>query len=476
MVVGVLLEGVGSVEHLLLHQGRADELGTHGHSLAVKAAGHGDGGQAGQVDGHGVNVAQVHLERIAQTLPQLGGDGGGHRSQQQIIFPEGLVKGLLDDGLDLQGFLIIGVIVAGGQHEGAQQDAPLHLPAKALGAGLAVEVGQILIVTGPPAVFHAVEAGQVGAGLSGGDDIIGGHDVLHDGQLALLHLGPAALEHLSHGQHLFPHLGIQAVAEAVHRNADLHAGQIGAQPLQQVSGVEVQTGAVPLVPALKQIQHGCAVLGGAGQRADLVKGGGVSDEAVAGDGAIGGLHAGDAAVGGGLADGAAGIAAQRVPALPCRHSGGRAAGGTAGHPLQIPRVAGGAVKAGLGGGAHGELVHVQLAHHHAACGAELFHDRGVIGRRELAQDLGGAGGLDVQRADVVLHAGRHTGQRTGGPFCLVLVQRSGLCHGLFGQHGNEGVVLALTGGNGVQRCPGRLPGAHLSGPNGRAQLEGGQIK
>ena len=49
--VGLLLVGVGGVQHRQIPQGRADELGADGQAAPVEAAGHGQGGQARQVGG-----------------------------------------------------------------------------------------------------------------------------------------------------------------------------------------------------------------------------------------------------------------------------------------------------------------------------------------------------------------------------------------------------------------------------------------
>ena len=76
-------------------------------------------------------------------------------------------------------------------------------------------------------------------------------------------------------------------------------------------------------------------------------------------------------------------------------------------------------------------------------------------------------------ADVVLHAGGHTGQRADGPSCLVLVQCFGLCQGLFGQHGDEGVVLRPDGRQWRPAAPaaastGSTSPARMAAPSWRA--------
>src|SRR5690606_28614066 len=96
----------------------------------------------------------------------------------------------------------------------------------------------------------------------------------------------------------------------------------------------------------------------AGAGAALVEGGGEGHHAVAGDRAVGGLDADGAGDGGRLADGAAGVGADGERRLEGGERGRGAAAGAAGDPGEVPGVAGRAVGAVLGGGPHGELVHV----------------------------------------------------------------------------------------------------------------------
>ncbi len=64
----------------------------------------------------------------------------------------------------------------------------------------------------------------------------------------------------------------------------------------------------------------------------------------------------------------------------------------------------------LGGGTHGEFVHVGLAHHDDADLIEAFHNRGIIGRLEVFQHTRAAGCSDVFGADHVFDGDRNAGQ------------------------------------------------------------------
>ncbi len=80
---------------------------------------------------------------------------------------------------------VVGVVVAGGESIGAYHDAPLDLGAEALAAGANVHLVEVLALRGAVAVADPVEAGQVGAGLRGSDEVVGGDASLHAGQAHL---------------------------------------------------------------------------------------------------------------------------------------------------------------------------------------------------------------------------------------------------------------------------------------------------
>ena len=148
-----------------------------------------------------------------------------------------------------------------------------------------------------------------------------------------------------------------------------------------------------------------------GEGADLVQGRGVGHQAVARDPAVGGLESHHPAMAGGLPDGAAGIGAQRADAQVRGHRRGGAAGGAAGDIVPVPGVTGGAEGRILGGGAHGELVHVGLAQKHRPLPAQASHHRGVEGRHEIFQNPGGAGGPEPPGGHDVLQGQGDAGKR-----------------------------------------------------------------
>ena len=56
--------------------------------------------------------------------------------------------------------------------------------------------------------------------------------------------------------------------------------------------------------------------------------------------------------------------------------------------------------------AHGELIHVNLAEDDRILGLDFRHDRRIVRRHEVLEDLRGARRLDALRADVVLDGTR----------------------------------------------------------------------
>ena len=126
---------------------------------------------------------------------------------------------------------------------------------------------------------------------------------------------------------------------------------------------------------------GVAHVGGEG--ADAVERRSKGDESVARDAAVGGQHADHSAKAGGLADGAAGVGAQRGHGEVGSHGCSGAAAGSAGNAIGVDGIAHGAVSGVFVRRAHGELVAVELAQEHCARGFEL-RDGGAVIRRLIA--------------------------------------------------------------------------------------------
>ncbi len=135
------------------------------------------------------------------------------------------------------------------------------------------------------------------------------------------------------------------------------------------------------------------------------------DQAVSGHRAVGGLHPDRGGQRGWLADRPAGVRPDRQWRLERRKCRRASAARTAGHAVDVPRVAGGPVRGVLGGRAHRELVHVGLAKDRDARRPQPRGDRGVVRRRPALEDLRTTGGRHVGGGVHVLERQRHTGQR-----------------------------------------------------------------
>ena len=110
-----------------------------GRPFAVKPAGTEMPGQPGQVHRHREDVVQIHRDRIGGLLADAEGRARRRRRQQHVALLERLVEIALDQRAHLLRPGVIGVVIAGRQHIGADQDAALHLRAEALGPGLLVQ-------------------------------------------------------------------------------------------------------------------------------------------------------------------------------------------------------------------------------------------------------------------------------------------------------------------------------------------------
>ena len=81
------------------------------------------------------------------------------------------------------------------------------------------------------AVADPVVSGEVRAGFSRGDNIISGDRIARVRHLQRDSAAAQLFEEGDPRQHLFPHLGIEALAEIVLRDADSHALQAASRSL-----------------------------------------------------------------------------------------------------------------------------------------------------------------------------------------------------------------------------------------------------
>ncbi len=176
----------------------------------------------------------------------------------------------------------------------------------------------------------------------------------------------------------------------------------------------------------------------------MIEGEGVREHAMPTDQAVGRLQPDQAAKRSRIADRAAGVAAERAEHEAGGDRGARTAARAAGDMRRVPRVARRRPGQIEGRAAMGEFVGRELAHQHAAGGAQLG-GRGRVARRDMTLPRFRMAGRRQPLGVVdVLEAVRNTMQRPAraarhdlGLGTLRLGQRG------FGRQGDEGVELRL---------------------------------
>ena len=206
-----------------------DELQAERQLFGRQATRHRDAGQARHVHRHREGVVEIHGDRVLPALlPHREGRRRGRRREDRVdSVGEGGLEVLAHQRADLLGLEVIGVVIAGREHVGADHDAPAHLRAEARRAGVAVHVGDVA-ARHPQAVADAVVAGEVGRGFRRRHDVIGGQRVFRVRQRDVDDAGARGLQP---GDALGPEgvdLGRHAVDAVFAGNADDLAGHRGA--------------------------------------------------------------------------------------------------------------------------------------------------------------------------------------------------------------------------------------------------------
>ena len=133
---------VADAEDARLVEILADELHTDREAVRF-AHGEREAGEPGEVQGHGVDVHEVHLERIINDGAELPRRDRRDGAEKSVAGAERVQVVLTDEAADLRGLLVVGVVVPGGKHVGAEQDAALDFLPEAFAAGTAVEVVEV---------------------------------------------------------------------------------------------------------------------------------------------------------------------------------------------------------------------------------------------------------------------------------------------------------------------------------------------
>src|SRR5215475_15038400 len=118
---------MGKLEDARFTEGRTEDLEADRKILRSLAAGDGKAGHSGKGTCNGVDVGEVHLERVVRLFAQFEGRDGRRRRDDAVNFCEGLAEVLGDERAYFLAFQIIGVVIASGKDVSAEDDAAFHL-------------------------------------------------------------------------------------------------------------------------------------------------------------------------------------------------------------------------------------------------------------------------------------------------------------------------------------------------------------
>ena len=246
-------------------------------------------------------------------------------------------------------------------------------------------------------------------------------------------------------------------------HADAQSGQRRVQIARVVFRGTFDAGGVTRIESRHDIQHRRGVFCTARQHATLIKAGCKGDHAVARHQPVGRLEAGQAGQRSRLADGPAGIRRRGNRCHARRHRSRRSAGGSARNAGPIPRVLHRAIERCLVGGPHGKFVHVGLAENHRAGIVETADDMRIIGGNKIRQHLRPARRQPALCAEDVLVRHRNPGQRLRLAGRNEGISRARLHEAAFAIDGDEGVQVAVSLLDPVEKKPGQFDAGNLPG-------------
>src|SRR6266702_3193690 len=108
-----------------------------------EAAGNTDPADAGDVRSDGENIGQIHLERVVRFFTDFERRGGRGGRDNGIHVLERFQKILANEGADLLGPQVIGIVVAAAEDVSAEDDAAFDFSAETGAARSAVELNRV---------------------------------------------------------------------------------------------------------------------------------------------------------------------------------------------------------------------------------------------------------------------------------------------------------------------------------------------
>src|ERR1700738_4873446 len=153
-------QDLGDLQYRLLVEGAADDLQAERQPVAGERGRHRDRRQACQIRRHGEDVVQIHRDRVVGLLADRESRRRRSRGQDAVDQLERRREVARNQGAHPLRLQVIGIIIAGRQHIGADQHAPPDLGAKPGGAGQFIHLVEAAALD-PEAEAHTVVAREV---------------------------------------------------------------------------------------------------------------------------------------------------------------------------------------------------------------------------------------------------------------------------------------------------------------------------
>src|SRR5918992_4447769 len=151
----ILLERVRGPEHRRLIERLGDQLEADGKRIVRRqSAGHAYRGVAGEVDGNGEHIRQIHGERVGSALSEPERGGGRSGAGDEVDGLVGPLEVLNDQGAHFLRLAVVGVVVAGRKRVGPEHDPALHFGAETLRPGARGHRHDVVGARGPVAVAN----------------------------------------------------------------------------------------------------------------------------------------------------------------------------------------------------------------------------------------------------------------------------------------------------------------------------------
>ena len=158
---GSVFDNLARLKQRRLIERLTDQLQAEWRSLLRQSGRHRDPRKAGHVDRYRQDILQVHSDRIASFLALRKGRRRCRRRQDQIDLIPGLVEILLDQLAHFLCLEVVGIVIAGRQNIGADEDPSLDLRPEACSPRLLIAIDQI-IPRNSESITDTIIAGEVG--------------------------------------------------------------------------------------------------------------------------------------------------------------------------------------------------------------------------------------------------------------------------------------------------------------------------